>query len=601
MTHAMRYLPIERHGMIGDLESVALVGTDGRIDWFCPQRFDAPSMFGALLDAERGGYFQIAPEGERVTSKQLYLPDTAVLITRFFTPDGVGELIDYMPMGRARCAVVRRIQVVRGQMRFRMVCHPAFDYGRVSHRVDVKGKQARFRSPSKSSELVSPTVPLTADGPAATATVTLTAGQRASFILHPAETSARGWEEATVDQRLADTVAFWRRWVAKSEYAGRWREMVHRSAITLKLLTYAPTGATVAAPTTSLPEVVGGERNWDYRYCWVRDSAFTIFAFLRLGFTDEASGYMRWLEQRCQPTAEGHPLQTMYGIDGRQELPEEELPHLEGYKGSRPVRIGNGAWDQLQLDIYGEVMDAVYLSDKYVAPISYDLWKRLREMLDWLGDNWTQPDEGIWEVRGGRREFVYSRLMSWVAFDRAMRLQSRRGLPADRVKWRVTRDRIFEDVMTRGWSDSRRSFVQYYGSDVLDASNLLIPLVRFLGATDPRMLSTLDAIQADLVSDSLVYRYDPERAADDGLDGREGSFSLCSFWYVEALTRAGRLDEARLVFEKMLSYANHVGLYSEEIGDAGEALGNFPQAFTHLGLISAAYDLDRALGGQGWG
>ena len=321
-----------------------------------------------------------------------------------------------------------------------------------------------------------------------------------------------------------------------------------------------------------------------------------MFAFLRLGFRDEAMSYLSWLHERGNVHEGGAPLQVMYGVDGRSELEEYELPHLAGYRGSGPVRIGNGASDQLQLDVYGEVVDAIYLAERGGMPLSYALWVKMRSILDWLADNWDQPDEGIWEVRGGRRNFTFSRIMTWVAFDRALRIQRKRGLPADTRRWREARDAAYEWVMTHGWSEERQAFNQYADSDVLDANVLILPLVLMIAPTDPRMLSTLDAICNDLVSDSFVFRYDTEEAADDGLPGREGSFSLCSFWYVECLTRAGRLDEARLVFEKMLGYANHLGLYSEEIGASGDALGNFPQAFTHLGLISAAYDLDRALG-----
>jgi GH15 family glucan-1,4-alpha-glucosidase len=404
------------------------------------------------------------------------------------------------------------------------------------------------------------------------------------------------WDERAAEAAFVDTVKFWRDWIGQSRYRGRWREVVDRSAITLKLLTYLPTGAVVAAPTTSLPEAIGGPRNWDYRYCWLRDSAFTMFAFLRLGFRDEAAAYLSWLHGRGNVSDNGAPLQVMYGIDGRSDLTEHELDHLSGYRDSGPVRIGNGASKQLQLDVYGEVVDAVYLAERGGMPLSYELWVKLRSILDWLAEHWDQPDEGIWEVRGGRQDFTYSRIMTWVAFDRALRIQAKRGLPADTRKWREARDAAYEWVMTRGWSEARQSFNQYADSDVLDASVLILPLVLLIAPSDPRMLSTLDAIKQDLVSDSFVFRYDTENAADDGLPGREGSFSLCSFWYVECLTRAGYLDEARLVFEKMLGYANHVGLYSEEIGASGDALGNFPQAFTHLGLISAAYDLDRALG-----
>ena len=589
------YLPIEHHGIIGDLHTVALVGIEGTIDWFCPQRFDAPSMFGAILDADEGGRFAIRPVNESFTTKQLYLPGTAVLVTRFFTEGGVGEVVDFMPLGTSGCSIVRRIEVVRGSLQFRVLCRPAFDYARVAHRLSVDGALATFLAGDAACELRAVSGELTADGNAATCELTLGRGERASFVL-TVGTPGRAWDENAVERAFDDTVSYWRAWIAQSRYRGRWREMVDRSAITLKLLTYEPTGAVVAAPTTSLPEHIGGPRNWDYRYCWLRDSAFTMFAFLRLGFRDEAHAYLNWLHERGNVDENGAPLQVMYGIDGRSELDEHELEHLSGYRGSGPVRIGNGASTQLQLDVYGEVVDAIYLAERGGMPLSYELWVKMRSILDWLADNWDQPDEGIWEVRGGRRNFTFSRIMTWVAFDRAIRIQAKRGLPADTRRWREARDAAYEWVMTHGWSEARQSFNQYADGDVLDAAVLIMPLVLMIAPTDPRMLSTLDAICEDLVSDSFVFRYDTEEAADDGLPGREGSFSLCSFWYVECLTRAGRLDEARLVFEKMLGYANHLGLYSEEIGASGEALGNFPQAFTHLGLISAAYDLDRALG-----
>jgi GH15 family glucan-1,4-alpha-glucosidase len=589
------YLPIEHHGIIGDLHTVALVGNEGTIDWFCPGRFDAPSLFGAILDAEIGGSFSLRPIGEQFTTKQLYLPGTAVLVTRFFTESGVGEVVDFMPLGGASCSIVRRVEVVRGSLRFRLRCAPAFDYARSPHRIAIDDGLATFTAADKMCELRSPTLRLDAVDGAAVSEFTLARGERATFALS-GPTPGAAWDDESAERSFHETVEFWRTWIGQSRYRGRWREMVDRSAITLKLLTYLPTGAVVAAPTTSLPEHIGGPRNWDYRYCWLRDSAFTMFAFLRLGFRDEALSYLAWLHERGNAHEGGAPLQIMYAVDGRSDLAEEELSHLAGYRDSQPVRTGNGAADQLQLDVYGEVVDAIYLAERGGMPISYTLWVKLRGILDWLADNWDQPDEGIWEVRGGRRDFTYSRIMTWVAFDRAIRIQTKRGLPADTIKWRAARDAAYEWVMTHGWSEARQAFNQYGGSDVLDASVLILPLVLMIAPSDPRMLSTLDAIRDDLVSDSFVFRYDTEDAADDGLPGREGSFSLCSFWYVECLTRAGRLDEARLVFEKMLGYANHLGLYSEEIGASGEALGNFPQAFTHLGLISAAYDLDRALG-----
>jgi GH15 family glucan-1,4-alpha-glucosidase len=589
------YLPIEHHGVIGDLHTVALVGNEGTIDWFCPERFDAPSMFGAILDAQKGGRFSIQPADESFTTKQLYLPGTAVLVTRFFSEGGVGEVVDFMPLGGGRCSIVRRIEVVRGSLTFRVFCEPAFDYARAPHRLAVEGALATFLSGDHMCELRSVSGSLEPSGEGACAEVTLRRGERASFVI-TVGSPGRAWDEPAVETTFLETVKFWRDWIGQSRYRGRWREVVDRSAITLKLLTYEPTGAVVAAPTTSLPEHIGGPRNWDYRYCWLRDSAFTMFAFLRLGFRDEAHSYLNWLQERGTVDEDGVPLQVMYAVDGRSDLTEKLLPHLSGYRGSGPVRIGNGASNQLQMDVYGEVVDAVYLAERGGMPLSYALWMKLRAILDWLADNWDQPDEGIWEVRGGRRDFTYSRIMTWVAFDRAIRIQAKRGLPADTIRWRKARDAAYEWVMTHGWSEKRQAFNQYADSDVLDASVLILPLVLMIAPTDPRMLSTLDAIRSELVSDSFVFRYDTEDAADDGLPGPEGSFSLCSFWYVECLTRAGRLDEARLVFEKMLGYANHVGLYSEEIGANGDALGNFPQAFTHLGLISAAYDLDRALG-----
>jgi GH15 family glucan-1,4-alpha-glucosidase len=591
-----RYRPIESYGLVGDLRTAALVGSDGSIDWFCPGRFDAPSLFAEILDADRGGSFRIAPTIP-CSSKQLYLPDTAVLLTRFYSHSGVGEVSDVMPVNLEPCALVRRVDVVRGAVDFRMSCRPGFDYARAGHRLDLGNPHvARFAAEDgMGTELVS-SLPMSPSGPAAECRFTLRAGESAWFVLQPGGAGER-WSEEAVIRALDETRDFWRGWLRQSNYNGRWREMVQRSAITLKLCTYAPTGAMIASPTCSLPETLGGTRNWDYRYAWMRDSAFTAFAFLRLGFDDEALKFSDWLEDRCREADPDDPqLQIVYAVDGGRDLTEHELPHLEGYMGSRPVRIGNGAYDQLQLDVYGELMDAVYLANKQ-EPISWELWRSLRRLLDWLADNWRRPDEGIWEVRGGRRHFVYSRLMCWVAFERALRMQRQRGLPADTSKWRTHRDAIYEEIMTEGWSDERRSFVQYYGGHVLDASNLLMPLVKFIGPRDPRMLATLDAIQRDLVSDSLVYRYDPQRSADDGLGGsEEGSFSLCSFWLVECLTRAGRLEEARLVFEKMLTYASGLGLFAEEVGDTGQALGNYPQAFTHLGLISAAWDLNRALG-----
>jgi GH15 family glucan-1,4-alpha-glucosidase len=603
----MAYQPIENYGIIGDLHSVALVGMDGSIDWLCLPSFDSPSVFAAILDDEKGGRFKIAPTSDNVARKQLYWPDTNVLVTRFFTPDGVAEIIDYMPIrasmdGHGRHQLIRRIKMVRGEMNFRMECSPAFNYARDGHRTEITEGGACFHSGQLSLGLATD-VPIRSEGNRAVAEFGLREEQMAVFVLReidPGADCGLSLSEKEEQELFMKTVEYWRRWLSTCTYTGRWREMVHRSALTLKLLTFEPTGAIVAAPTTSLPEGIGGERNWDYRYTWIRDAAFTLYGLLRIGFTEEAQAFMGWLEDRCYKPKADSLLQLMYGIDGRSDLTEETLDHLEGYRGSRPVRIGNGAYNQLQLDIYGELMDAVYLYNKYGDPIWYELWTHLRGLIDWVCDNWRREDEGIWEVRSGRQHSVYSKLMCWVALDRGLRLADKRSFPADRERWLKVRDEIYEEIMEKGWSPERKAFVQAYGTDTLDASSLIMPLVFFVAPKGPRMLSTLDAINRPpkydgLVSNGLVFRYDVERSAD-GLMGEEGTFNLCTFWLVEALTRAGRLEEARLIFEQMLGYANHLGLYAEEIGPSGEALGNFPQAFTHLTLISAAFNLDRALG-----
>ncbi len=612
----MPYQPIENYGLIGNMQTSALVGMNGSIDWYCFPHFDSPSVFGAILDDAKGGRFKIAPVPEGIKSKQYYWPDTNVLVTRFHTSKGVGRLIDFMPVGfrSADCTLhglIRRVQALRGSITFRIECHPAFDYGRAPHTVTLTDTGASFHTPSLNLRLGS-SIPLHQVGQGISTEFTLQEGEEVDFCLEEmtAASSEAGsphvpCPESQAEELFKQTVDYWRRWLSKCTYTGRWREMVHRSALALKLLTYQPTGAIVAAPTCSLPEEIGGVRNWDYRYTWIRNAAFTLYGLLRIGFTEEASAFMHWLEARCHELEPDGSLQIMYGIDGRHQLTEESLDHLEGYRHSRPVRVGNGAFRQLQLDIYGELMDSVYLYNKYGTPISYDLWKHLRRMINWVCDNWHLKDEGVWEVRGGQQHFVYSKLMCWVAVDRGIRLADKRSFPADRERWLKTRDTIYEEIMAKGWDGQRQAFIQRYGNSNLDAANLMMPLVFFVSPTDPRMLKTLDAINrkpedGGLVSNGLVYRYNVSESSD-GLDGEEGTFNICTFWLVEAMTRAGqgdrsRLDEARLLFEQMLGYANHLGLYAEETGHHGEALGNFPQAFTHLALISAAFNLNRALG-----
>jgi GH15 family glucan-1,4-alpha-glucosidase len=612
----MPYQPIENYAMIGDMHTVALVGMNGSIDWLCIPHFDSPSVFGALLDDAKGGRFRIAPVDNKVTCKQFYWPDTNVLITRFLAPHGAAELTDFMPVqnhspiSQHNLQLIRRVAAVRGSVEFIMECRPAFDYARAPHKTSIMEGGVTFESQDLTLGLTAYTSLETERG-GVHSRFTLKEGEVAVFVLRevlPGTGCGVCMFEEEAEEMFRRTVEYWRRWLSRCRYTGRWREIVHRSALALKLLTFAPTGAIVAAPTTSLPEEIGGERNWDYRYTWVRDSAFTIYAFMRLGFTEEAERFMHFLTNiSTESKGNDSPLQILYGIDGRTELEEEVLVHLEGYRGSKPVRRGNAAHKQLQLDVYGELMDAAYLFNKYGEPVSYDIWLSLRGLVDWVCDNWQRKDAGIWEVRGRQEDFVYSKLMCWVAVDRGLRLADKRSFPADRERWLKVRDAIYEEIMAKGWSSSREAFVQYFGSDSLDAANLIMPLVFFLSPTDPRMIKTLEAVlmppaQGGLVANNLVYRYNVQETVD-GLSGEEGTFNICTFWLVEALTRAGHfnselLEEARLMFERMLGFANHVGLYAEETGNSGEALGNYPQAFTHLALISAAFNLDRALGAR---
>ena len=538
------------------------------------------------------------------------MPDTAILVTRFMTEAGVGEVVDFMPVAEGpatdRHRLVRMIRVVRGTMRFVAEIQPRFDYARKPHKVEITTDGAVFSSDDLVLTLHRVGDPIMRNqqragivenaGEGLRVTLTLNAGEVTGMMLESGGARPRQISRDELIAMFLDTRRFWRSWLDRSTYTGRWRETVARSAMTLKLMTYAPTGALIAAPTCALPEQVGGERNWDYRYTWVRDASFSVYALLGLGYTDEAEAFVSWLMDRIAESAgdSSGPLKIMYRVDGSSDLFEETLDHLSGYRGSRPVRVGNGAADQLQLDIYGEAMDSIHLADTHGLQLPHAGWTQVRNMLDWVCDNWDQPEEGIWETRGGRQPFTYGRFMCWVALDRAIRLAQSHGRPASTARWTEQRDLIYEQIMTKGWHKDRRAFVQHYNTDVLDASLLLMPLLGIVAPRDPMWLSTLTAMDEELVSDSLVYRYNPS-ASPDGLRGSEGTFSLCSFFYVDALARSGRLDDARLTFEKMMTYANHLGLYAEEIGLTGEQLGNFPQAFSHLALINAAINLDYQL------
>ena len=598
----MTFQPIENYGVIGNMRSIALVGMDGSIDFLCYPNFDSPTVFAALLDDERGGCFQIQPQFNELRVRQLYLPETNILLTRFLAEDGLAELTDYMPLGGKEeqpNEIIRTVAVVKGNVSFKMLCQPRFNYGMCGHTVRIGDKCAIFTPANQAcpSMALYSSIALEQQSQDAASQFSLRSGEAVTFLFGGVRPQLQQPEMERIEERFHETSRFWKKWIAKSKYKGRWREMVNRSALMLKLLTSCDQGSLIAAPTFSLPEEIGGVRNWDYRFTWLRDGTFTLYALIRLGFVEEAEAFIGWLKERLGDDAERGPLQVMYGVDGRQKLDELTLDHLKGYENSRPVRIGNAAYQQLQLDIYGEMMDSIYLANKYGNPISYAGWQDVQRILAWLGKNWQRADEGIWEVRGGGREFLHSRLMCWVAFDRALRLAQKRSLSGPVEEWQNTRDAIRKDIFTNFWNEELQSFVQSKGTKDLDASVLLMPLMRFISPVDPMWKATMRAIESRLVEDTLVHRYEAERTQVDGMPGGEGSFTACSFWYIECLARAGELEKAQLLFEKMLGYANHLGLYSEELGSNGQHLGNFPQAFTHLALISAATYLDRVLSG----
>lgn len=658
--HTNGYLPIENYGLIGNMRTCALIGIDGSIDFMCWPDFDSPSIFCRLLDEKKGGYFSICPPANiTFTTKQQYLPSSNILQTSYIHEDGVTTVVDFFPRPNKSIVVpkgvkqmayregmqvqdelkkwlVRRVECIRGKVDLNVEIFPAFDYARGDHSVDI------LLPVHRPGVLVSKTVVFTSKdiklqldvtidhgeedaetcpvvtfkkirkegmrGEGVTAQIHLWEGQQVSFVLRDDIPNhvTRDVTPDVLDLQQHDTQTFWYNWISKSSYKGRWREVVSRSLFILKLLTYEPTGAIIAAPTFSIPEDIGGFRNWDYRFCWVRDSSFTIYILLRMGFTEEADAYMDFISDRFRKSRspEG-ALPIMFTIRGETEIPEIELSHLAGYRDSKPVRVGNGAAFHQQFDIYGELMDAIYLYNKYGKPVTWEQWVAVREILDYVITIRKDPDMSIWEVRNKKQNFVYSKVMLWVAFDRGLRLAEKRCLPCpNRAKWLEVRDELCEEIMTRGYSHTLHCFIQSYESgDMLDSSILIAPLVFFISPNDPRFLNTIDRIlltpeKGGLTSTGLVYRYNTD-LAEDGVGGREGAFSMCTFWLVEALTRAGVYEKKYLtravnIFENMLSFGNHLGMFSEEIARSGEQLGNTPQAFSHLALISAAFNLDRA-------
>jgi GH15 family glucan-1,4-alpha-glucosidase len=585
-------LRIEDYGLIGDMRSAALVGRNGSLDWLCLPRFDSASCFAALLGDAGHGRWLIAPNGQEVATSRRYRPGTLVLESDFETPDGVVRVIDFMPRrGDGPPRVMRIVECLSGSvsMHMELVLRP--DYGSIVPWVELAPDGAVATAGPDAFRLVT-IVPLAVENGTIRADFTLTAGMRARFALswHVSFEEAPSAEDA--DSALARTEAWWREWSGRCTYDGAYRDEVLTSLIALKAMTSETTGGVVAAPTTSLPEDIGSVRNWDYRYCWLRDAVLTLEALLAAGYTDELMAFRQFVLR----VATGDPaaIQIMYGIGGERRLTEFELPDLHGYEGSRPVRVGNAASEQFQLDVFGEVVAVAFIGSELLNGIEERMWPRWQRLVEYVESIWREPDDGIWESRGDRKHFTYSKVMAWVVFDRAVRIAERFKLDAPVERWRATRDEIHAEVCDRGYDPERRTFTQYYGSRELDASVLNIPLVGFLPGDDERVTGTIDAISRELGRDGFVSRYSTAET-DDGLPGDEGQFLACSFWLVNALARNGRVDEARALFERLVGLSNDLGLLSEEYDVArGRQVGNFPQAFSHLTLILAAKAISEA-------
>ena len=596
------YRPIDRYGLIGDMNSVALVSTDGSIDWACFPRFDSPSVFGAILDWRRGGRFQIAPSTPGVSARQQYLPNTNILDTSFQTETGDFSVTDFMPMADGEAAtdcpheIHRIVRCTRGSVRLRCDFQPRLDYGRATTRLQRIREGVQATGNRQVLSLCS-RVPLEISGSDASAEFTLHEGGQATFVLAYGHGRPRKLGSYRTLQRFDETKRYWEQMASAMAYDGLWREQVLRSFLLLHLLVYRPTGAVVAAPTTSLPERVGGERNWDYRFSWLRDSSFTMEALYRTGHVEEAARYLRWLIHQCKVT--NGRTRMVYGVSPNSSLKETTLDHLEGYGGSGPVRVGNGASRHLQLDVFGEVILGVFRLHQIGGGITDEAWSLVSHFAEVVCERWRRRDRSVWEVRGGQQHFVYSKVMCWTALDRAARLARALGHSGAVLRWQQTADTIKAEVLELGWSERKQAFVQRYGSDTLDASNLVIPFVGFLPAEDPRVAATLRAVSRELADGPLVRRYLPEET-DDGLDSQgEGAFTFLSFWLIGNLIYLGDVDKANDYFEQMMGYSNHLGLFAEMIDPAtGTLLGNFPQAYSHIGLMHTAGNLSRALTGR---
>ncbi|GAA4085430.1 glycoside hydrolase family 15 protein [Nonomuraea soli] len=578
---------IEDYALIGDMQSAALVGRDGSIDWLCLPRFDSPSSFGALLGGEHNGHWWVGPSGRPMATRRRYRPDTLILESEWDTPTGTVRVIDFMPPRDRNPDVVRIVEGVSGTVEVCTELRVRFDYGRIVPWVRrSEGHLQAVGGPD--SVWLHSAVPLIGGDYAHQATFTVSAGERVPFVFtwHPSHEPMPTMIDP--ETHLAETEAMWAEWVAQCTYKGPWRDAVVRSLITLKALTYEPTGGIVAAPTTSLPEDLGGVRNWDYRYCWLRDATMTLEALIDSGYSGEAESWRDWLLRAIA----GRPqdLQIMYGVAGERRLPEATLDWLAGYEQSRPVRIGNAAVDQLQLDVYGEVMNCLYLARTSGLPASDRAWAIQQQLLSYVEEHWDEPDEGLWEVRGPRRHFTHSKVMCWVAMDRAIRQVENFDRTGPVERWRAVRDEIHAEILRQAYDPARNTFTQSYGSTELDAALLLIPLTGFLPPDDPRVIGTVEAIQRELMADGFVLRYPvAEDNSVDGLPGGEGAFLACSFWLVEVLSMMGRREEATELFERLLSLRNDVGLLAEEYDPRyARLVGNFPQAFSHVPLVHAA-------------
>jgi GH15 family glucan-1,4-alpha-glucosidase len=598
MNHTKRpFQPIENYGIIGNLKTVALVSLQGSIDFMCAPNFDSPTVFATMLDSRKGGFFAVEPDLENFTSKQLYLPGTAILLTRYFSDAGIAELTDFMPIEKGNVAlnsaIVRQIKTVRGSINFKVSCVPRFGYSESDYETECLETEIKFTCKKENLQInMISDKALRVTKKNGYSEFTLKEGEVATIVIEFLEIGEAGKDfEFYKDQSYHQTKDFWINWINKTSYSGRYSELIRRSAITLKLLTSVKHGSVVAAPTFGFPEAIGGNRNWDYRYTWIRDAAFTMYAFLKLGFNDEATAFIDWIFSLCQQI----DLQLVYQIDGDTSIEEKELKHFEGYRSSKPVRIGNAAAKQLQIDIYGELIDTIYIYNKSYKPITYEFWTLIEKQIAQVIKNWKKADHGIWEIRSEKKEFLHTRLMCWVALDRAIKIAEHRSFPYPENEWHQIRSDIYDDIYHNFWSEKLGAWVQYKGATHVDASVLLMPLTHFISPIEPRWLSTMKVIDEELLVDVLVYRYNNGLRNIDGLEGEEGTFNMCSFWFIEALAKSGEIERAVENFEKMIGYANHLHLFSEELGKKGEHLGNFPQAFTHLALISAAVELNKQI------